>query len=108
MKLFVKNMNGKEVQITPTLSTRQEIKEMAGAMFPLGGTDYYYHVHEVYAKPDADTSFMAAIIVATMCFMVTLSIKLTLLAAVPIYLIGKIYFYYDKKAVQHFNESKIE
>lgn len=101
-------MEGKEVQIIPTLSSRQEIKEMAGAMFPLGGTDYYCHVHEVYAKPDTDTSFVAAAIAAAICFLITLSIKFSVGVSISIYLIGKLYFYYDKKAVQHFNKSQIE
>lgn len=105
MQLFITNQRGQEVELNPTVSTRQEIVDTVGETFTLGGSDYLYHAHEVYAKPDPDTSVAVALLMALFAYMVALNWNISFGAMILFYFISKVYFYFDKKAVKKFNES---
>jgi hypothetical protein len=106
MTLHIKNIRGNEVQIEPVRSTKQELIAEHGETFTLDGSDYLYHVHEVYAKKSPDTSFAAGLMMALFVLLITREPLAILSSFVMIFLIGKIYFYIDKKAVETFNNSK--
>lgn len=103
MELYIKNINGYEIEILPVLSTRQEF----GAQIKLAD-DEIYSPNNVYAKPSYDTSIGFAIAMFLLTWAITFNVlQLGLIAwSIPIYyFIAKIYFYFDKKAVEKFNKS---
>lgn len=105
MKLYIKTNTGKEVEIHPVLSTRQDIVEMAGEQFTLGKSDYKYFVWDIYAKPSPDTSFIVALIFSFFMYLPFFNIWMCILSFVIMFCVSKIYFAFDKKAVEKFNNS---
>lgn len=106
MKLYVVNKAGKEVEIGPVMSSRPEMFETIGETFTLDGSDYLYHVHEVYAKPSPNTTIGASILFSLFFLLVTGQIFAAAGIFIIVFIVGKIYFHMDKKAVEHFNNSK--
>lgn len=106
MQLFIKNVEGKEINLHPVMSTKKDLAEEVGETFTLGKSDIKYHVDEIYAKPDADTSFWFSLIAATIGIVCSLNFIVAISLFVVFYIISKTYFSYDKKAVEKFNASK--
>lgn len=106
MILCIKNQRGKEVKLNPVLSTKQDLIEQHGETFTLPGSDFLYHVHEVYAKPSPDTSVMMALLMAFFSFLFARDWNVSFVSMLIAYFISKIYFYFDQKAVNKFNNSK--
>lgn len=104
MHLYIKNKEGDEIELFPVVSTRDEMDEI----IKLYDDENVYVVDDVYAKPSYDTSIGFSIVMFLLTLSITYNtIKIGLIAwSIPVfYFMAKIYFYFDKKAVEKFNKS---
>lgn len=106
MILCIKTADGKLVRLAEKVQTRKDLAEMYGSTFTLDGkSDYTYHVKDVYAAPSTDTTVGWGIFAIFFTGVATKSAIASIISSFVVMAFAKVYFWLDKRAVKHFNNS---
>lgn len=105
MKLYITTPQGKDIRIITSATTKQQLIETHGHVFSVEDQLQSYHVNQIKATPDPDTSYGWAFLLLMFVYAMSFHLIISISSSVVGFVIGKILYFRDIKKVEKFNNS---